>query len=239
VNCSGVKALILSFFDLSPIPNGSTMYSCAVAILPNALPGSYLIDCFAPGASDPVGNALPTQCVDGHVTVLSPGPPVADASLILSKARLRGTTSDNPARPNGSIQLSGVVNTNPPFGGLASDIAATGVMVAVGGAGGVDHTLSWTAAQCSSRPTHRGPKIRCEAEDGSGQRRLLLRPVRTPNLFRLKVTASRLDLPGPFTTDPVAAMLATTAFQRPDSIGGCAVQHQGVVTTCRESGIVP
>ena len=64
-------------------------------------------------------------------------------------------------------------------------------------------------------------------------------PVRTPNLFRLNVTASRLDLPGPFTTDPVAAMLATTGFQRPDSIGGCAVQHQGVVTTCRESGIVP
>ena len=239
VNCSGVKAIILSFFDLSPIPNGSTMYSCDVAILPNAPPGNYLIDCFAPGASDPVGNALPTQCTDGHVTVLSPGPPVADATLILSKARLRAATSGDASRPNGSIQLSGVVNTNSPFGDLAADITATGVTVAVSGAGGADHTLSWTAEQCASQQTHRGPRLRCDAADGDGKRRLLLRPLKTPNLLRLKISSSRLVLPGPFTAAPVAAMLTTTSFQRPDSIGGCSLQHQGVVTSCRESGIVP
>ena len=132
-----------------------------------------------------------------------------------------------------------MVNVNPPYGGLADDIAAGGLTVAVGGAGGADHTLSWTAGQCSSQQTHRGPRIRCEAKDGDGKRRLLLRPIRTPNLFRLKISASRLDLPGPFTTDPVGVMLTTTAFQRPDSIGGCTLQHQGVVTSCRETGVVP
>ena len=234
-----MKAIVISFFDLAPIPNGSTMYSCDLAILSNATPGSYLIDCFAPGAATPDGGALPTQCVDGHVTVLSPGPPVANASLILAKARLRGATSGDASRPNGSVQLSGVVNANPPYGGLADDIAAGGITVAITGAGGADHTLSWTAGQCSSQQTRRGPKIRCEAQDGDGKRRLLLRPVRTPNLFRLKISSSRLDLLGPFTADPLAALMSTTGFQRPDSIGGCTLQHQGVVTSCRESGIVP
>jgi len=33
--------------------------------------------------------------------------------------------------------------------------------------------------------------------------------------------------------------LSTTSFQRPDTIGGCKLHHQGMVSSYRESGVVP
>ena len=72
-NCTAMKGIVINLANLDPIPNGSTMYSCDVAVFASAVPGDYLIDCFNPGASDPVGNAIPTQCSDGTFTV-STGP---------------------------------------------------------------------------------------------------------------------------------------------------------------------
>lgn len=237
VNCSGVKALILSFTDVAPIADGSTMYFCDVLILPSAAAGDYPIDCFAPLGSTPSGEAVPAQCVDGAVTVLPDGPPVAPAALILEQARLRADTSTRS--PNGRAALRGVVNANAPFGGLVEDIAAAGLTVALGGAGGVDLPLAWSATQCSARTTARGPQIRCAADDAFGRRRLTLRPTRTPNLLQLTLSGARLDLPGPLSADPVTATLITTSFRRPDEIGGCQVRRQGVTTRCRETGVVP
>ncbi|MGH7789476.1 MAG: hypothetical protein ACRERC_21570, partial [Candidatus Binatia bacterium] len=234
VNCSGVRALVLSFTDVAPIPDGSTMYSCTVLILPSAAAGPYPIACSNQAVSDPDGNALPVDCSDGVITVLAGGPPVAPASLILQRARLG-------VRPQsgGSVSLRGFVNDNPPFGGLGADVAASGLSLALSGAGGVDTTLTWDAASCSSRPTARGAKIRCDATDATGKRRILLRPMRIPNLLRMKVTASRLALSGPFTAAPLSATLTTSSFQRPDTIDSCALRHGGTVTTCEESGTVP
>lgn len=237
VNCSGVKALILSFSDVAPIANGSTMYFCDVLILPAAAPGDYPVDCFAPLGSTPFGEPVPAECIDGTVTVLPDGPPVAPAALILEQARLRADTSNR--RANGRAALRGVVNANAPFGGLAEDIAGGGVTVALAGAGGVDLPLAWSAAQCSARSTARGPQIRCAADDAVGRRRLTLRPTRTPNLLQLTLSGARLALPGPFSAAPVEATLLTTSFRRPDAIGGCEVRRQGVTTRCRETGVVP
>jgi hypothetical protein len=238
INCSGVKAIIISFSDLSPIPNGSTLYSCDVFILPSASPGQYPLDCFAPGAATPVGQPIDTDCVDGEVTVLPDGPPVAAATLILQRARLRANTSAS-SRSNGSLLLAGVVNANAPFDGLIPEMLASGVSAALSGAGGIDVDLSWDAAQCTTRDTARGPKVDCVAEDANGRRRLTLRPTRTPNLLGIKVTGSRLALMGPFTVDPVGVTVSTTGFQRPDSIGSCTLRRQGTLTNCRETGIVP
>lgn len=234
VNCSGVRALVLSFSNVDPIPDGSTMYSCNVLILPGATPGDYPIECSNAGVSDPDGNALPVDCSDGVITVLPEGPPVAPASLILQRARLR-------SRPpsSGSVLLRGVVNTNPPLGGLGTDVAASGLSIRLSGAGGVDFSLSWDAADCSSRQTARGAKIRCEVADGSGKRRIVLRPMRIPNLLRMKVHGSGLALSGSFTAEPLTATLVTSTFQRPDTIDGCELHHGGAVTSCNESGLVP
>ncbi len=239
INCSGVKAVIISFFDLAPIPNGSTMYFCDVFILPGAAPGDYPIDCVAPGAASPQGDAIPTECVDGRVSVLAEGPPVAPASLVLQKARLRANRSSQSDRPNGSARVSGVVNANVPFAGLTEEIIALGLSVTIAGAGGVDLTLRWEAAACASRPGARGPTIRCAAQDVAGKRRVVLRPTDVPNLLRIKVKGARLTIAGPFTTDPVTASVITTSFQRPDSIDNCELHRQGAVTKCRERGIVP
>ena len=186
----------------------------------------------------PTATRIDTDCVNGQVTILPGGPPVAPASLILQRARLRANTATAP-RANGVILLGGVVNANAPFDGLSGEILAGGVSVDVTGAGGVDFALAWDAGQCTSQQTSRGPKIRCEAEDANGKRRLSLRPTRIPNVFKLKLDASNLALAGPFTDEPVAANLATTSFQRPDSIDSCALHRQGVVSSCRETGIVP
>ena len=85
-NCSGVKALVISFSNLDPIPNGSTMYTCDVLLMPEATPGDYPINCFAPGAATPDGNAIDADCVNGQVTIL-PGGRRPPASPILQRAR--------------------------------------------------------------------------------------------------------------------------------------------------------
>jgi hypothetical protein len=66
---SDLKALVLNLASLDPIPNGSTMYTCRVGIHSGAPPADHVIDCTNPGASDPVGNEIPTDCSDGLITV--------------------------------------------------------------------------------------------------------------------------------------------------------------------------
>ena len=194
-NCSGVKALVISFSNLDPIPNGSTMYTCDVLLMPEATPGDYPIDCFAPGAATPDGNAIDTDCVDGQVTILPGGPPAVPASLILQRARLRANTATAP-RASGVILLGGVVNANAPFDGLSGEILAGGVSVDVAGAGGVDFALAWDAGQCTSQQTSRGPKIRCEAGDHGTAARLRLAGQRTRAAEHRRACDGALEEPG-------------------------------------------
>jgi hypothetical protein len=224
---------VISFSNLDPIPDGSTMYSCDVFILPSAAPGDYPLVCSNEGVSDPDGNALPVECTDGTVTVLTDGPPVAPASLILQKVRLRSGDTDS------WLTLAAAVNANPPFGGLGDDVLAGGLSLRLTGAGGVDLTLNWDASSCTTRQSPRGPKIRCDTADVNGRRKIVLRPTRIPNLLRMKVSGSRLPLTGPFTAEPITATLQTTSFQRPDAIDGCELRHNGLVVSCSESGVVP
>jgi hypothetical protein len=71
-DCTGVKAIVLSISNLSAIPDGSVLYTCQVAIAADAADGDYTLACANPGASDPDGVALETDCVDGTVTVGAP-----------------------------------------------------------------------------------------------------------------------------------------------------------------------
>lgn len=73
-DCESVKGLILSFSNLDPLPDGTVLYTCDVDA-GGAAPGDYPLTCTGPGASDPAGNAVDTNCTDGTVTV--PDVPVA------------------------------------------------------------------------------------------------------------------------------------------------------------------
>ena len=68
VTCTGIRVLLFSLSDLSPIPDG-IVYSCRVQISPAAPAGTYPLPNSNLGASDPVGNALVTVGADGSVIV--------------------------------------------------------------------------------------------------------------------------------------------------------------------------
>lgn len=73
VDCTGVRAIIVSA-DLTPIADGTMLYSCDVAIAPDAT-GSAAMLCSNQGAADPSGNPVSIDCDDGAVSVLAPPTP--------------------------------------------------------------------------------------------------------------------------------------------------------------------
>lgn len=83
-------ALVLALTNVDPIPNGAVMYTCDVTAEEGLADGEYTIDCDVPAASDPDGNEIAAECVDGTVTVV--GPPAG--SIIVGDAEgLPGTTT--------------------------------------------------------------------------------------------------------------------------------------------------
>jgi hypothetical protein len=244
VDCTAIRAIVISFTDLNPIPDGSPLFGCSVDVAPSAPAGTYPLTSSNTLAADASGNELPLDGIDGAVIVVipptpTPTPATAPASLILERVRLKADTSKRPGRHSGSIQAVAVVNANAPFADLVEDIAASGLSVDLAGAGGVAEVVDWTAAQCTTRSTARGPRVRCVADDGSGFRKIDLRPIHTPNLFKLKLTARDRSFAPPLTADPITATLRTASFARADFIGGCRVGSGGRVSTCRETGFVP
>lgn len=80
-DCTSVKAIIIGIFEstqqeceqdpdncynLDPIPDGSTLYTCQLAL---GTAGSYPITCANPDASDPDGMPIATTCPSSQVTV--------------------------------------------------------------------------------------------------------------------------------------------------------------------------
>lgn len=68
-DCGSVRAVVISFVNLDPIPDGSVLYSCSVQILSGTPSGEFPLSCSDPQASDPVGNELSTTCVTGAIAV--------------------------------------------------------------------------------------------------------------------------------------------------------------------------
>ena len=68
-NCTGVRALVLALDNVDPIPGGSVLYTCEVAIDSDVASGTYPLVCTNQGASDPDGKAVPTDCDAGDVFV--------------------------------------------------------------------------------------------------------------------------------------------------------------------------
>lgn len=67
--CERVRALVLSFSDVDPIPDGSLLYRCRVIVDDAAESGAHPLRVVAAGASDPEGNALPAFGIPGSVFV--------------------------------------------------------------------------------------------------------------------------------------------------------------------------
>lgn len=160
--------------------------------------------------------------------------PNAAGSFILTRVKIKADTATRPGRDNGSLSAKGTVNVNDPFAGFIDEVLATGLSAIVTGAGGIDFSLAWAGAQCSSRATARGPVLTCV---GSDQEKVVLKPTRIPNVFRMTMKGRRLDLQPPLTADPVFVELRTVNSRRIDSIAACRLRGDER-TTCRESGFV-
>ncbi|MEO8602132.1 MAG: hypothetical protein ABI629_06115 [bacterium] len=246
-SCTAMRALVLSLSNIDPIPDGSVLFTCTVQIDAAATNGVYPLIASNAGSSDPNGNAQSCIGTDGAVVVgpggSTPTPTQAagsPGSLILERARLRADTSTRPGVDKGSLRVSGVVNTNVPFGNLLDDIQASGLSARVQTAAGVDVLLDWNAADCVVSPAPRGPRVRCSRVTGGVSRSLRLRPIVTPNLFDLKLEANGLGFAPPLTTAPVRLTLASASLSRGDDLGGCTVRgSRSQVEVCREAGVQP
>lgn len=67
-SCTGVRALVLSLSNVSPIPAGSVLYTCTVRAADGAK-GSSRLRVTRVGFSDPAGAAVSGGGVDGRVTI--------------------------------------------------------------------------------------------------------------------------------------------------------------------------
>jgi hypothetical protein len=92
-DCTSVRALVLAFDNLDPIPDGSVLYTCRIAIAADAQPGVYALPNAEMSVSVVGGEKPPTSGRDGSVEVTSP--PVA-ALDIGSVAAPAGTTVEFP-----------------------------------------------------------------------------------------------------------------------------------------------
>jgi hypothetical protein len=78
IDCTGVRALILSTSNTAGIPHGATLYTCEVAIAADAPSGTYPLVAAMPQASDPNGEGLPVLASDGSIEVTELLPCVGD-----------------------------------------------------------------------------------------------------------------------------------------------------------------
>ena len=69
-DCTSMKAIVLTFDNLDPIPEGSLLYTCNVAISAAAVPGSvFPLTCLFAEAADPDGNPVGLGCDEGQILV--------------------------------------------------------------------------------------------------------------------------------------------------------------------------
>ncbi|MBX3028238.1 hypothetical protein KF840_25390 [bacterium] len=77
-DCTAVRAIVLALENLDPIPNGSRLFTCTVAIAADAI-GTYPLACSNAGAGDTNGDKVGADCSDGMITVAIP----TDATIVV------------------------------------------------------------------------------------------------------------------------------------------------------------
>lgn len=251
-SCTAIRALVLSFSNVDPIPDGSELFTCTVQITSGASPGQYPLSGFNAASSDPSGNAQNAQAEDGAVIVgigatatatatrTPDGQTTLPGTLVLRRARLRADTATRPGVDNGRLRIDATVDANAPSPSVVDGILTGGLSARVRTAAGVDVELDWEAGDCTARPGARGARLTCVRETGGVRRHVRFRPLATPNLYDLDLQAEGLDFAPPLSADPVQLTLVIGTSTRADEIGGCQVRGgRQQLETCRERGVQP
>ncbi len=122
--CTGVRSLVLALDNVSPIANGSVLYTCKVAIASSASAGEKTLSNTNTGASDPAGVALPSEGTDGRVIVAGGA---SDATIIVGDA-------SGDAGTNVTVSVS--LETGTDVAGTQNDIAFAAPLAVVAKANG-------------------------------------------------------------------------------------------------------
>ncbi|HSP96128.1 MAG TPA: hypothetical protein VL049_02635 [Candidatus Dormibacteraeota bacterium] len=123
-DCTGVRALVLALDNVAPIPTGSVLYTCQVAIAGGATSGDQPLTCSNSGASDPDGNAVTATCTNGKVTVSTGGGGTpTETPTETPEVSTPTNTPSTPARTatNTTVPTSTKKPTNTPGGGGRSN----------------------------------------------------------------------------------------------------------------------
>ena len=78
--CTAFRALVLSFSNVDPIPDGSVLYTCKVDISPGAAAGSYPLIISNVGMSTPDGQPIDSTGTDGEIIVTGGPSPTPTAT---------------------------------------------------------------------------------------------------------------------------------------------------------------
>jgi MYXO-CTERM domain-containing protein len=113
-DCTGVRALVLALDNVDPIPTGSVMYTCQLAIAADSS-GTAELTCSNPGASDPNGGALLTECTNGTVTIGGEGP-TATPTETPSEVETTPTNTPAPTNTNTAVPTNTRTIGPPPSG---------------------------------------------------------------------------------------------------------------------------
>jgi hypothetical protein len=142
--CTGVRALVLSFDNVTPIPTGSVLYTCQIDIVAGEALDVFPLTCSNQGASDPDGGALPADCTNGQVSV---GGVIPGESTLASAISATDTTIplvDASTFPNsGTVKIGDelITYTGKDGNNLTGATRGTGGTTAVAHAAGDQVTL--------------------------------------------------------------------------------------------------
>ena len=112
--CTGIRAVVLAFDNLTLIPDGATLYTCRVRVDANADPGAYLLRNSELGGSGPLGADLTTSGRDGTVTV------VADEALVAIE--IGSVRTPGGQRATFDVHLDALDEDAPPVAGMQNEI---------------------------------------------------------------------------------------------------------------------
>ncbi|MGH3639493.1 MAG: FG-GAP repeat domain-containing protein, partial [Mycobacterium sp.] len=85
VDCTRLRAVVVSTSDLNPIPDGSVLYTCDVRIYAHAEPGDHALQISNVTASDAVGEALPVSMRSGRIVATCQGDCSLDSRVTVNE----------------------------------------------------------------------------------------------------------------------------------------------------------
>src|SRR5262249_14838872 len=95
-DCTRIHALVLALDNVDPIPDGALLYTCRFAISTQAGPGRYPLVVSEMLGSDPDGEAIPVDAVDGAIAVTGASQQVVAASAGSGGCQVAPANSRNP-----------------------------------------------------------------------------------------------------------------------------------------------